>query len=209
MRMIWDSYLHFDQNTLNAALQVLEDFHYQTGFTINYDKTTVYRIGSLKNSDAKLYSQKPLKWSSTGINVLGIDITHNTQNTLHLNYNKLVTKATDIMKKWQYRSLSLKGKILVINTLIASMFVYRMTVLPRIPEIYVKKLDQAISEFLWNGHKPKNKLGAFALKQEIRRLKADRLSKKGCLSESDLDQNPTYRPCASTVSLQCVASSFA
>ena len=71
------------------------------------------------------------------------------------NYGNIVTKAQSILLAWGNRNLSLFGKILLINTLMASLFVYKMSVLPSIPSIFTKKLDQLCESFLWNGKKAK------------------------------------------------------
>ena len=49
-------------------------------------------------------------------------------------------------------------RILVINTLIASLFVYKMAVLPKIDEKYVKKLNEMVNDFIWEGKRAKIKL---------------------------------------------------
>ena len=43
----------------------------------------------------------------------------------------------------------------MINSLIASLFVYKMMVLPCIPPKVVEAVNGAIIKYLWNGHKPK------------------------------------------------------
>ena len=73
-------------------MAVLEKYHYQVEFTISYDKTTVLRIGSLKNSDAKLFTQKVLNWTSDKINVLGIKVANDTDKVVRDNYELLLAK---------------------------------------------------------------------------------------------------------------------
>ena len=64
-------------------------------------------------------------------------------------------KIKSVLKTWKGRQLSLIGKVTVINTLIASLFVHKMLVLPRIPDNLVKIIESWLSEFIWNGAKPK------------------------------------------------------
>ena len=47
------------------------------------------------------------------------------------------------------------GKILVINTLMGSLFVYRLSVLEDLSEVQLKSVDQIFRRFLWHGKKPK------------------------------------------------------
>ena len=131
----------------------LDSFHYQSGFTVSYEKTTLYRIGSLRYSNAQMYSLDQFQWSNEDITVLGIKIAH--EDILLKNYEPVVQKVKQTLNAWYNRTLSLHGKIQVVNTLIASLFVYKMIVLPVIPRIIVKKVDNLIREFLWNGKKSK------------------------------------------------------
>ena len=50
---------------------------------------------------------------------------------------------------------SLIGRINVVNTLVVSVFVYKMTVLPKIPEKMILQLNKIIKDFIWNGAKRK------------------------------------------------------
>ena len=47
------------------------------------------------------------------------------------------------------------GKVQVLNTLVASLFVYKMMVLPIIPKKVIKNMENVMREFLWNGKKAK------------------------------------------------------
>ena len=148
-----DMFLLAEEECLNEVFNELENFHHHTGFTINYDKTKILRIGALKDTDAKLITQKQVAWTNEPINVLGVMVGHG--DLLELNYRKLIDKAKATLNTWRQRSLSLIGKILIINTLIASLFVYKMTVLPSIPEYMVKELETEFRKFIWNGKKAK------------------------------------------------------
>ena len=152
-----DVSLKYSEKNLNRVLEHIEKFHSSTGFLLSYEKTTIYRVGSLKKSKAELYTPKKMNWTSDKINVLGVDITNGGTDKVLLttNYEDLVTKSEQICNSWARRNLSLMGKIEVINTAIASMFVYKMSVLPRIPEEYINRLHNIFEKFIWNGHRAK------------------------------------------------------
>ena len=150
-----DIYQLFDQESLNAIVNILDTFHMHSGFTINYDKTQMYRIGSLKNIAAKLVTQKGIVWTNEPINVLGVYIAHDSETLIKLNYKPLVDRVSGILESWKRRNLSLIGKIQIVNTLIASLFVYKFTVLEEMPEEMIVKIESIIEKFLWNSHKPK------------------------------------------------------
>ena len=141
------------EKSLRSIFEELDAFKQHSGFTISYEKTTLYRIGSLKHSCAQMYNMSEVAWSNKDITVLGVKIAH--KDLIQKNYEDLVEKAKHVLSSWTHRGLSLLGKIQVINTLVASLFVYKMLVLPTIPGKIVKQVDNVIREFLWNGRKSK------------------------------------------------------
>ena len=149
-----DLFSIFSQASLNAIIKTLDSFHQHSGFKINYDKTSIYRIGSAKNSLARLYTEKPIAWTNDSLLILGVHVT-DAENLLDINYNPVLQKSAQILQKWRSRGLSLFGKILVVNSLIASLFVHKMTTLPNLPLSIKKELNNMIQVFLWDGRKPK------------------------------------------------------
>ena len=62
-----DAFSENKQKSLDELTKELDKFEKQTGLAVSYEKTAIYRIGSLRDSDAQLYSQKPLAWTNEGI----------------------------------------------------------------------------------------------------------------------------------------------
>ena len=150
-----DLYLNGDDNSLNEALVTIQKFCKISGFRINYNKTTVYRVGSLRRAKAICYTAEKLNWTEGNINVLGVELTFESQKLNRINYEPIIKKAQVITKMWKNRGLSLIGKTLIVNVLIASLFVYKMSVLPSIEESFIKDFETVITNFLWDGKKPK------------------------------------------------------
>ena len=88
-----------------------------------------------------------------GITVLGVDVL-NDPAAMERNFEKVLIKAKRIMNSWLNRGLSLLGKVKVVNTLIASLYVYKLTVLP-ISVDQLNILEDEISKFIWNGRRAK------------------------------------------------------
>ena len=148
-----DTFSLCNEESLKAIFNELAYFRKQSGFLVSYEKTTLYRIGSLRHSNAQLYNLNEVKWSNEDINVLGVTIAH--EDIVVKNYENIVNKAIKTLTAWENRGLSLIGKVQVVNTLIASLFVYKMFVLPMIPPNIVKNVDNMIRDFIWNGKKSK------------------------------------------------------
>ena len=151
-----DMYLLAEEETLNETFRVISAFEKHSGFKINYNKTTIYRIGSMYRSNAKLYTGHDVKWleDNDDINILGITFTRKG-DMMERNYLPLLEKSKAILQSWSSRGLSLIGKITIINTLIVSLFVYKMTTLLSLPEKIIRTFNLMIEEFIWDGKKPK------------------------------------------------------
>ena len=72
-----------NERNLQAVFQVLDELYTFMGFSINYDKTTIVRIGSLHHRKAIFYTQKKLAWSDGVFTLLGVKInTHDLHDIL-------------------------------------------------------------------------------------------------------------------------------
>ena len=151
-----DIYCKNQKETLQNIQSTLNNFCAQSGLKINYDKTTLYRIGKVdKNvSIAQNYTTQ-MREEKEKINVLGIWITNDTESMLKLNYKDLIEKSKAILSMWNNRDVSLIGKIQVINALVASLHVYKMYVLPKIPHAMCNQLNKMMNNFIWNNRRPK------------------------------------------------------
>ena len=148
-----DLYLKDNQESVRQAFNILTTFCSYTGCKINYDKTTIYKTNSAKKALPEFYTQFENAVHFT--NIVGVNITRAATQLQHLNDEEMITKIKGILTKWKSRQLSLLGKITVVNTLKASLFVYKMTVLPTIKDKYVEKIDKLIQAFIWDNKKPK------------------------------------------------------
>ena len=66
-----DMYLWGNENTINAAISIIKFFEKNSGFRINYDKTALYRIGSLKEADASKFTVS-IQWAKNDPEILGV-----------------------------------------------------------------------------------------------------------------------------------------
>ena len=60
-----------------------------------------------------------------------------------------------IVKQWFLRNIPLTGKVLLVNTLMSSLFIHQMMVLPPLSSNQLHKIDSIITKFLWKGRKSK------------------------------------------------------
>ena len=146
-----DMFVKYKKEVWQEIISTFEQFERNSGMKINYDKTSVYRIGSLRNSQARFYADKKIKWSDGPINVLGVQVDYDENIMQELNLNPLVSKAENILRMWKARGLSLFGKVLVVNSLVGSLFLHRMNVMREIPTKWFRKMKGIFSKFIWKG----------------------------------------------------------
>ena len=148
-------FMDFSKDSWDATMLIFDKFQKNSGMRINYDKTTVYRLGSIHKTNARFYSKKKINWTSDPVNILGIWVSYNNDEVFKLNIDPLVKRAENVLNLWRVRGLSLLGKVLVVNTLVASLFIYWLTVLPLLPTKYLTKVKKLCKGFIWNQGKAK------------------------------------------------------
>ena len=148
-----DLFLKSNVRSLNVAIDTIMEFCRYTGMRMNMEKTTVYRIGSVRFSNARLYTRHQLHWATSPINILGVLVTHQLEKLSALNYDNLINEMENQLQAWKKRGLSLIDKIQVINTLMYSKFVYRMTNMPLIESSQMNRFNSILLEFIWEGKK--------------------------------------------------------
>ena len=148
------AYLKYEQLTLDAFTGALECVEANMGLRVSYEKTTLYRVGSLKDSDAKLYTKRDFVWTNDPIDTLGVKVACNGES-LSENFEGIMCKLSSVFDAWINRKLTLMGKILVVNTLMSSLFVYKLTTLYNCSEEQMKLANSKICDFIWSNKKSK------------------------------------------------------
>ena len=90
----------------------------------------------------------PLKWTDSALEILGLEF--GTQTALESCWIKRVEKLTNRLEAWKHRSLSLKGKALIVNTIALSGLVFVGTIY-HLPPAIEKQVNRAIFQFIWAG----------------------------------------------------------
>ena len=143
-----DTQLFLDsKKSLEQVIRALNTIETNIGLRVNYDKTNVVRLGDA----SKCIENKPLIWDPGGMMVLGIDVL----NDANVQYKKIISKAKQVLEPWRKRKLSIMGRVLIVNTLVISLFIYALQVLDGPNPTIVKEFNQLIESFLWKGKKAK------------------------------------------------------
>ena len=136
--------------------QVLERFRTVSGLKLNNKKTEVLWIGANTGRDEILCPEKNLKWVKDKVKALGVWFSTDPKVTMETNYSDRLTNVNECLGSWEYRRLSLLGKITVLKSLIVSKLVYILSPLPTNYRV-LKELSKSFFHFLWSGkgHKVK------------------------------------------------------
>ena len=145
----------FIKESLEAIIYELNKFKDNTGLAANFDKTRIFRIGALKDTNKKFKTSENFIWANADIDLLGVILDDETKGENQ--YMKIINKMYTITRIWRQRGLSLKGKICVANSLLGSLLVYQMQMSPAITNNNAAKINRILEEFIWSGRKTKNK----------------------------------------------------
>ena len=110
------------------------------------DKSEAMWIGAQSN-----YCHKPygLKWTKDMNKTLGIYIGIDLQQMTNKIFTDRLEKIQNLADLWCLRKLTLKGKVLVVNTLMMSLMIYLCSVI-HTPAWDISKFQNIILKFIWN-----------------------------------------------------------
>lgn len=141
-----------DESSLLNSLQLLEKFRRVSGLGLNIKKSQGIIIGDI-NLTSEISQSIP--WEDH-FKVLGIhfDKRDYEGKDARINFDPAIKKMSRVCSSWAYRNLSLKGKTVVLNTLVLPIVYFQCVMLP-VPPQSLKAIENVISSFLWNNKRPK------------------------------------------------------
>ena len=152
-------FLHADEQNMKHVSDTLTYAYRNLGLKVNAEKTVIYRIGTIRGSNAKYYTQAAYAWDDPPIKTLGIEITTDVMDLTQINMIPVLKSIRETLHCWQQRQLTLTGRVLVINTLVESKLVYRLSILPFLDNKWVEEFQQCIISYVWQGKRPKINFG--------------------------------------------------
>ena len=138
------------QKDLATTCSVLDSFNKISGLKVNYEKSAILRIGTLRNTQVRYCTERRFAWTSKGTKTLGIYFTNDTNNITEMNMIDRIKQISTLLDKWKLRNLTLLGKITVIKMLAFPIILYPLTNLPDPNENLIKTIKKKLFTFLWN-----------------------------------------------------------
>lgn len=149
-----------DGDSLESALDVVEEFYKVSGLRLNMAKTQGLKVNS---SPVLGLKGREVNWSDN-IQILGLSF-YNTQDG-GVRYLRDLDKYFGKMKErcatWGKRRVSLKGKVTILNVLIYPIIYYAASNF-YFPDQLFNTIKEITRDFLWDGHKSKISLDTLTL----------------------------------------------
>ena len=124
---------------------------------MNLEKSEVIPIGTQKLKDIILPKCiSKLTVNRTFFKTLGIYYTYETNESVRLNFEPKINAMKTVINIWSARKLSLKGKVLIIKTLLLPQINYLLASIYT-PNNILVEIDKLLFQFLWNKKTPKVK----------------------------------------------------
>ena len=134
--------------SVEEAIATIKLYELGSGSKVNYDIGKSCGKWFNKPPYISASPSSPLKWTDSALEILGLEF--GTQIALESCWIKRVEKLTNRLEAWKHRSLSLKGKALIVNTIALSGLVFVGTIY-HLPPAIEKQVNRAIFQFIWAG----------------------------------------------------------
>ena len=146
------NFISTDFSDIPFIFEQFSKYKKATGCTLNIDKTEGLFIQTHRifNNNGRY----PIKWKTIDyVKILGIHFNNDTEMTQRYNITKCIHKMEKNLKIQNQRHLSLKGKTIIINTILLSKLWYLCSVFP-LPKDLLQGINKIIYTFLWNNKIP-------------------------------------------------------
>ena len=133
-----------DSKSVEKVLQIIEKYGQASGAKMNKTKSEIMYIGDVERIEMGLRVEE--KYTK----VLGVYLGVASKEARDETWTGVINKIKTVCTLWRERKLRLKGKVIVVNSLLFSVCVYVMRVLD-MPEWVVNVLNKIICDFIWEG----------------------------------------------------------
>lgn len=149
-----DDTTFFVRNTtsLEALMQLIDFFTEFSGLKLNRQKSYILLLGNCLHPPSHLHDIKVTEQ----VSILGIFFKNSMTDDAHfqLNFQHKLQKIEDICNTWLNRNISLKGKVVLVNSLLISILHYPCSC-TFVPQRVYRQFKKIITDFLWKGGRSK------------------------------------------------------
>eukprot|EP00253_Pinus_taeda_P036565 PITA_36565 len=138
------------QDSWNCLFDILVNFQKSTGLNINKSKSTLYHNGTnlnLVNRIAAMFGIVTCLLQD-GIKYLGFHLKANGYKAK--DWEWLIKRYYKKISSWEYRTLSLAGRVILTSAILSQMFVY-WAHLFYLPTCTIQLMNKVTTNFIWGG----------------------------------------------------------
>ena len=140
-----------DEESIILAFRLISIFESGSGSKLNSDKCEGFALHHLSKRDLKqLKTSIKIKWlkNEDPIKLLGIRFCRNYERTCAINFQEQLTKISDKIQHLSKRSLSIRGRAQVSNSLLTSKLWYISSILD-MPTNILAAIEKQIFTYIW------------------------------------------------------------
>ena len=139
-----------DSESVRHAVNIFEEFYRYAGLKLNKAKTEVFLINS--EHQHLMDEHTCIKYTCSPFKSLGMWFSSDINECTLLNISEKMNTMKNIIKSWQPRCLSLKGKITVIKSLILPHILQLASVITINTKV-ISELETLLINFVWSNRK--------------------------------------------------------
>ena len=131
----------------------LDTFSLHSGLKINFEKTEVLFLGNDQKSTTETVISLARNRNITAkkaIKILGVHFTYDRTLWRKLNFDETLKTIKERLNCWNWRNLTVLGRIEIIKSFVIPVFMYRAGLVCSHKEI-VKEINKIIFNFIWKG----------------------------------------------------------
>lgn len=139
-----------DTQGIDRAIEILERYCKGSGAKVNVGKSVCMRIGRVEEIQQHIQFKEEMQH----IKILGVWVGMDSNKANILNWEGVLNGIGKRLRFWQARDLTLRGKVLIINSLMLSKVWYVLGVTP-LSHVYYKRMKELVLKFLWGNGRAK------------------------------------------------------
>ena len=144
-------FLDGSDKSLRNTLKLLEEFSHISGLKVNFEKTKLVWIGSMKYSTRSIKTKWKLSWGEIQFKILGITFHVNLRNMVNINFEPKIQSIKNSIAFWKRRKLTPFGKIAVVKSILVPTLTHLFLSLPSPTKEYIKRIGDNLYNFVWDG----------------------------------------------------------
>lgn len=138
-----------DLESIRIAMELMQKFCKATGAKINVEKTAFMRFGEAPAIPACIaFNEKE------EIKILGVNLGKDEKSSRDKRWEEIVGEMKRRLVFWKVRDLELKGRVLIVNSLMLSKMWYNLSV-TAMPMWVEQRVKGIVLDFLWNNKPPR------------------------------------------------------